>query len=144
MALCCTLLFSLVYFAEMTYFIANITFLIFSLTCILFVEVSTVLTFCSIVIAVVFILAFIYLTHVCYCSILYLIFSIFSTVGSPITQLTTISTINTQYSAGFSNLVRISQCRLEGIASHSLYSWVGYQFPRGLCTMQSTINWLSV
>ena len=31
-----------------------------------------------------------------------------------------------------------SQCRLEGTASHSLYSWLGYQFPRGLYIMQST------
>ena len=56
LTLCCTLLSSLAYFAEMTYFIANITFQIFSPTCILFVEVSTVLTFCSIVVAIVIVI----------------------------------------------------------------------------------------
>ena len=39
MALYCTLLSFLAYLAEMTYFMANITSLIFSPTCILFVEV---------------------------------------------------------------------------------------------------------
>ena len=53
LTLCCTLLSSLAYFAEMTYFMKNITFLIFSPTCILSVEVSTVLTFYSIVVPVV-------------------------------------------------------------------------------------------
>ena len=53
LTLCCTLS-SLAYFAEMTHFMTNITFLIFSPACILFVEVSTVLTFCSIVVVVAF------------------------------------------------------------------------------------------
>ena len=37
---------------------ANVIFLIFSPTCILFVEVSTVLTFCSIVVAIVVVIVF--------------------------------------------------------------------------------------
>ena len=42
--------------------------------------------------------------------------------------------LNHQHAAGFSNAVRISQYRLEEIATLGK----NHQLPRGLCTMQST------